>query len=125
MAQSAFTKWLNDHYLDWQKSHGRASEKAFAEWLGFKPTTFNHWTNGERKPGAEDCDILAYMLNDTGCYAMLGFPTPDPLLLRIKMEWDLLPEETRAAINRDLEKAENDLDRGKVLSKRFSGKTVG
>ena len=125
MPQTPFTKWLNDHYLDWQKSHGRASERAFAEWLGFKPPTFNHWTNGERKPGAEDCDVLAYRLNDVRCYELLGFPTPDPLLLRLKMEWDSLPEETRAFIERELEKAEKEIEQGKQVPKPFTPKAMG
>lgn len=104
--QTPFTKWLNDHYLDWQKQHGRASEKAFALWLGFKPTTFNHYTNGEREPSRDDCDVLAYRLNDVSCYKLLGYPTPNALLLRLKMEFDLLPEETQADIGKILEKAE-------------------
>ena len=43
---------------------------------------------GRRLPSPADCDVLAYHLKDPSIYALAGHPTPDPLLLRIKMEWD-------------------------------------
>jgi len=97
--------WLNDKYLEWQRQFGRAPEKAFAEWLGIKPSRLNTWVNGTRKPQPEDCDVLAYKLNDFRCYDIMGYTRPDPLLLKLKMEWDQLPEETQVEIGKALEKA--------------------
>ena len=100
------TQWLNNHYLDWQREFGVRPEKDFAEWLGVNSKTFNHWRNGRRKPSAEDCDILAYKLKDMACYEILGFPTPDPLLLRVKMEWETLSDEQQVAIGEILAEEE-------------------
>lgn len=123
MPDNEFSKWLNDKFLDWQRAFGRKPVTDFAEWLGLEPATVNHWLNGIRRPSSpEYLDVLAYKLGDLSCYAMLGYPTPDELLLRVKMEWDTLPEETRAFIDRELGKREKELEQGKEISKRLTPK---
>lgn len=120
VAPSTIKQWLDQHYLDWQRDHGTAPEKAFAEWLGVNPKTYNHWSNGRRKPGPDDCDILAYKLRDLSCYSLLGYPTPDPLLLQVKMEWDSLSDETQAAIGDILKGAEDESKSGDKPISRLS-----
>ena len=104
-----FASWLEKHYIQWQADREkRGSIRQFSDWLGIDHRLISRWMNGERKPGPDHLDTLAYKFNDLSCYELLGYPTPDKLLLRIKMEWDSLPEETRAAVGRVLEKAEHE-----------------
>jgi hypothetical protein len=126
MPETPLSKWLNIKYLDWQRQFGRKPVTDFSVWLGLENATVNHWLNGARsRPSAEHIDVLAYKLGDLTVYELVGYPTPDPLLLRVKMEWDTLPEETRAFIDRELEKAEEELEQGTEVLKPFTPKTMG
>ena len=93
-----FSSWLENQYIDWQKSAGsRKTINEFADFLGVSQPLVSMWMNGKRRPGAENIDALAEVLGDE-IYDLLNIPRPDPDLLSIKKLWAKLPETARHAL---------------------------
>ena len=61
--------WLMNKFLEWEKETGeRQTFKAFADYLGVKPTTFSSWMNSGIPPTGDNirkvADKLGYEIYD-------------------------------------------------------------
>lgn len=70
--------WLNKRYLEWQVKTGvRQPMRAFADYLGIKPTSLSNWLNSSIPPSKDNVDKIAEKLGPE-IYDILGLARPDP-----------------------------------------------
>jgi transcriptional regulator with XRE-family HTH domain len=100
MTKMQFSSWLENKFLDWQRSQGgRRPARKFAEWLGFEEATVNQWLNGHRRPSRGNVYLLALKLG-LEIYDVLEMPRPDEGLYQVDVHWHMLKDEEKAAINK-------------------------
>jgi transcriptional regulator with XRE-family HTH domain len=76
----AFSVYLENKYLDWQKSGGgRRSLTDFAEYLGVDKGVLSNWMNAKRVPNGASIPLLVGKFGPT-VYDTLGLIRPDPLV---------------------------------------------
>ena len=98
MNMTAFSKWLEARFLEWQSKSGeRQTVGSFADYLDVSRPLVSMWMNARRTPSAENQKILArYFGNEV--YDVLNVERPDPNLEKIQSLWGKLPAEAQQKI---------------------------
>jgi hypothetical protein len=120
----AFTKWLFERYLDFQREAGKSvTEKQFGEFIGLPKNVTNNLMHGRNQPSARNLALIDAKF--PGAYEALGIPRPsavaaggDPRLVHVLRQWDELDEEQK----RDIDEI---VDRAKARNAKKTGGEVG
>lgn len=95
-----FQKMLQDGYIEFLRKTGKrkASDNAYAKWLGVTPPSLNQWINGYREPNFENALLLSEKLGPE-IMEILGYPmvvsASDPRLQYIVKHWRDIDDETQ------------------------------
>lgn len=99
---NAFSDWLRNKYLDWQRQQGGLKTMVeFANYLGVKQQSMSVWINGKQKPDGDNVLKLAEKLGFE-VYEILGVdpPVSDARLWALMKNWEKLTEAVKDEFNR-------------------------
>ena len=90
--------WMEDQFIRWISETGqRHTVTEFAEWLDIARPVVSRYLSGDRVPTGNNVDKIAYRLGPE-IYDLLGLQRPDPQLIHIQTNWELLTDEERQQI---------------------------
>jgi len=100
MAKSEFGRWLENYFLDWQKTNGRSSIRKFSRWLGIHYSLVDQWMNGKGgKPGPKNLAKLALKIGPE-VYDLLEIPEPPKFMQLYDAHYDDLPPEAQKQLDK-------------------------
>jgi len=92
---AAAQDWLNQKFLEWEKTQGRKqSYYAFARYLEVSQSGLAQWMTGSGTPSGEDLLNIASKLGPE-IYGVLGLPRPNAEMQRLTVSFANLPPDIR------------------------------
>jgi transcriptional regulator with XRE-family HTH domain len=106
MTTENFSQWLEKKYIEWISESGRRRTLAeFSDFLRIPRPLLSRYLNGSRVPKYSNADQIAAHLGPE-VYTVLGYRSPDEMLLSLQSHWNLLNDRERAQIEKIVDRLE-------------------